>query len=541
MADVDAILRRYEDAAATRGNWDSLWQDIADRVWPESAEFESKDRAPGERRTDKLFDATPALALQKFAAAIESFATPRNMRWHKLAVSDPALEKAQAVKAYLDEVNDLLFRVRYSPRAAFATQTHEAFTSFGAFGTGLLLVEDDVQREAIRYKSMRLSSTLLLENEHGQVDTLFRKFKQTLRQLASRFGADALPPKLRALLGTKPDMQVPVLHFIAPRADYLPGKLGPAGMPWKSCVLLPEERALVQERGYGARPFMTMRYATGTDEVYGRSPAWLALSNIKVLNEQKKTLLKSAHKAADPPLLATEDGVLSAYSQVPGAVNYGGLSPQGEPLIKPLVSGARLDITLEMMDKEREIINDAFLVTLFQILVETPTMTATEVMERAQEKATLLAPVIGRVQSEFLGPLIERELQILAEAGQLPPPPDELIEAQGEYQIEYTSPMARAMRAADGVAIVRTLESAMPLAQVDPGVLDAFDLDGAMRELAEINGMPAKLVRDVEQVRAMKEGRAQQEQAAALLQAAPAASATAANLAKMQATFGRAA
>ena len=117
--------------------------------------------------------------------------------------------------------------------------------------------------------------------------------------------------------------------------------------------------------------------------------------------------------------------------------------------------------------------------------------------------------------------------------------PPELIEAEGEYRIEYTSPMAKAMRASDGIAIVRTLESVLPLAQVDPGVLDSFDLDEAARELADINGVPAKIVRDAEQVRAMKEGRAQQEQAAALLQAAPAVTGAAANLVKLQQNFGR--
>ena len=36
------------------------------------------------------------------------------------------------------------------------------------------------------------------------------------------------------------------------------------------------------------------------------------------------------------------------------------------------------------------VINDAFLVTLFQILTETPEMTATEVIERTREKGALL-------------------------------------------------------------------------------------------------------------------------------------------------------
>ena len=70
----------------------------------------------------------------------------------------------------------------------------------------------------------------------------------------------------------------------------------------------------------------------------------------------------------------------------------------------------------------------------------------------------LLGPLAGRQMSEFLGPMVERELDLLARAGQIPPMPQELAEAGGEYKIEYDSPLARAQRAEEGVAIVRTFE-----------------------------------------------------------------------------------
>ena len=536
-ATLDDLMRRLETAKSLRSNWDSMWQEIAERVFPQMADFTSR-RSPGEARTDVMYDATPALALQKFGAAIESFLTPRNQRWHRLEVNDEALRQDQSVREYLDAVNDLLFRVRYSPRAAFASQANEINLALGAFGTGGMLIEDDPAARTIRYKSMALSGMYLLEDQHGNVDTVIRTFPQTLRQLAQRFGEDKLPQRLKTKLQKNPDETAELVHMIAPRADYEPARLGPAGMPWRSVYALPEDRAVMREGGYKRKPFAIARYSTATNEIYGRSPGWLALSNIKVLNEQKKTVIKAGHKAVDPPLLASDDGVLAAYSTVPGAINYGGLDAQGNQLVKPLISGAKVEIGLDMMDREREVINDAFLVTLFQILVEQPQMTATEVMERSAEKAQLLAPVIGRLQSEYLGAIIDREIQILADADQLPPMPEALIEAGGQYEIEYTSPMSKAMRAADGLAIIRTLESAIPLAQADPSVLDHIKIPEAVRELWEINNAPAKLLRDLEEVEALKENRAQQAQAAQLLEAAPVVTDAAANLAKMQAGFG---
>ena len=141
-----------------------------------------------------------------------------------------------------------------------------------------------------------------------------------------------------------------------------------------------------------------------------------------------------------------------------------------------------------MMEQRRRMINDSFLVTLFQILVESPAMTATEVLQRAQEKGALLAPTVGRQQSETLGPLIERELAVLAEQGLIPPKPPLLEEAGGEFEIEYVSPLTQAMRAPEGVGILRTLESVQAIAAIDPSVMDNFDSDEITRTLAEMRG-----------------------------------------------------
>jgi hypothetical protein len=172
-------------------------------------------------------------------------------------------------------------------------------------------------------------------------------------------------------------------------------------------------------------------------ETYGRSPAMQVLPALKTLNAEKATFLKVGHRAADPTLLTYDDGLVDPTMK-PGAINKGGMSAEGKPLIGILPTG-QIQVTKEMMDEERSLINDAFLVTLFQILTETPTMTATEVIERTNEKGILIAPTVGRQQSEYLGPLIHRELDLLSRMKQLPPMPDVIRENKGEYNVVYTS------------------------------------------------------------------------------------------------------
>lgn len=544
--DLDAVLRRLETAKNSRSNWDNTFQEIGDRVLPQMADF-TTTRENGAKRTEYMFDSTAALAAQKGVAAISTFIWPPNQRYQKLAASDKHLNKIKRVAEWMDAATDALFQMRYSPRAAFEAQMGEAALQFFVFGTGLIFTDDNIRQHALRYKSMHLAQTWVMENAAGVVDTVFRTWKWTLRQLdgwikerqAVGYKTADMPQQLAEKLRKNPEETVEVCQAVMPRDDYDPERAGYMGMPWASCYFLPAQKHTLEEGGFNTWPFGIMRCMTSPGEVYGRSPALMALSDIKVLNAQKKTVLQAGQKVVDPPLLLSEDGILGAFSLAPGALNFGGLNANGEQLVKPLITNAKVEIGLEMMDKEREIIASAFLLDVFRVLIEHPNMTATQTLELLQERATLISPIGGRIESECLGPTTERELDLAIRAGQLPPMPPELIEARGEYKIEYTSPMRQAMRASEAIAITRTLEAALPMAEADPTVLDPFDLPAMARELAEINGVPSKLLRDAEAIRARQDDRAQQQQIQSLVEAAPAVSSAAANLTKMQAAGGR--
>jgi pyruvate carboxylase len=83
------------------------------------------------------------------------------------------------------------------------------------------------------------------------------------------------------------------------------------------------------------------------------------------------------------------------------------------------------------------------------------------------------------------------------------------------------------MKADQGIALVRTLESIAPLAQINPGVLDRINADEALKLLAEVNGLPARILVSDREMQAKQEAAAQAQQAQALLQAAPVAADTA--------------
>src|SRR5258708_30440044 len=102
-----------------------------------------------------------------------------------------------------------------------------------------------------------------------------------------------------------------------------------------------------------------------------------------------------------------------------------------------------------MMLEERGLIEDVFLVSLFKVLSEHPNMTATQVIELVNEKGMLVAPTLGRQHTEYVGGMVPRELDLLADMRMLDAVPPRLREAMGRdglsaISIRDTSPLAEA-------------------------------------------------------------------------------------------------
>ena len=137
-------------------------------------------------------------------------------------------------------------------------------------------------------------------------------------------------------------------------------------------------------------------------------------------------------------------------------------------------------------------------------------MTATEVMQRNQEKMRILGPVIGRLQQELLQPLIIRVFNIMLRNKEFLPAPEVL--ANQQIEIEYVSPVALAQKGTQLEGIMRGLELFGSISQISP-VTDYIDENGLVKQIINILGLPAKMIKsdkEVEQLRAVR----QEQQAA---------------------------
>lgn len=532
---VKDTIQRLEDLVTDRAPLNAQCEEVAGLILPSHV---GTFTAPGTispyvRKTDQQVDANGMMALSRFMAICDSMLTPKNQTWHGLqagGVHAELLMKDRKVKLWFYNQTRKLFRYRYSPVSNFVGQNQSIWQGLGAFGNGVLFIDNyyDFNRkiQAIRYLSIPFGQIYLEFNHQGVVDGFIRIMRYKARQAVKipEFQGK-LSAKITDAAEKTPNREFIFLHRVVPRDEYKPWMLDAKNMPYASYYICMDTKEFISEGGYRTLPIAATHYQNAPGEENGRSPAMDVLPALKTLNAQKRDFLITGHRAANPVLLIADDGVMNMNLK-PGAQNRGGWSSEGKPLVGILPSG-EIQITEEMMAMEKGIVDDALLIALFAIAADPKSgTTATEVIERINEKGILIAPTLGR-QEEYLSRVIDRELALHSMMGTLDPMPGLLREAQGEYNVVYASPLARAMRSQEAAGFMRTAETLKEIVNItqDLSYLDRLDFDTATPELAYINGVPEPWIADDDKVQQKRDARAKAAQAQQQIQAAPAAAA----------------
>jgi hypothetical protein len=509
---VSTALARFRAMEEARRPWVSVWQELCDYVLPRKNSFLSATGAlrAGEAGDENIFDATPPHALELLASSLGGMLTNPAIPWFDLRTRDRELGEIETVKEYLQECRRRMVAIFNSEETGFQTQVHELYLDIALLGTACLYVEADPQ-SVVRFSARPLGEIHVAENARGVVDTIFRRYQATARQMVQTWGKEC-SERVRALAERDPERKVDVLHAVFPRADRDPYGAGAKNNPYASLYVEVDARHLLEESGYVELPYMVPRWAKAAGEVYGRGPGLTALSDVRVLNVMARTALMAAEKMADSPLMVPDDGFLGPVNTGPGGISYyrAGSSDRIEPL------PVKMAATERMMQQRRDSIRSIFLNDQLQ-LAGGANMSATEATLRQNEKMRVLGPVVGRLQTEFLSPLINRVYRLMRRAGELPEPPAELRGRR--WRVEYASPIAKAQKQYEAQALSQTMQYLAPFVGAnDPyGVMDNFDVDAVARGTAELFGAPTEYVRparDVLATRAQKARAAQAGQAA---------------------------
>ena len=508
MATFDYIRKRLDKLEADRGTWESHWQEILDYVMPRKAEITFL-RSRGEKRTEVLFDSTAITANNLLAASLQGTLTSPSLPWFSLKLRDDDANKVRDIQIWLEDTARRMYAV--FNESNFNTEVHEMYLDLCSVGTSAIFVEEANEgflQGGLHFNTLHIAEYFIQENSTGRVDTLYRKYKMTARQAVQEFGEDNVGTKIKEALKAKPDTQFNFIHAVEPTADYerATGK-AKTKLPFHSCHVCFEDKMVVRTGGYNEFPYLVPRWSKATGEIFGRSPSYNALPDIKTLNKAVEIGLKAWAKAIDPPLLVTDDGVIGRVRMTPAGITV----VRSDTAIKPLQIGSNGQITDLKENQLRTAIRQAYYSDQLQ-LQEGPQMTATEVQVRYELMQRLLGPTLGRFQTEFLNPLIERVFGIMMRADALMPRPEAMSGLN--MDIEYVGPLARSQRMEEAIAVERLYQLAMQVVQVDPTVMDVINHEQAIRMRATLLGVPKTVLRGEDEVAEIREQRAAAQQQA---------------------------
>ncbi|HBY7665187.1 TPA: phage tail protein [Klebsiella pneumoniae] len=509
----EQLQKQQAQLTNDRSSFDPHWRELSDFINPRGSRFLVTDVNRDDRRNTKIVDPTATLAARTLSSGMMSGITSPARPWFKLATPDPDMMDYGPVKLWLEVVQRRMNEV--FNKSNIYQSLPLLYASLGNYSTGAMAVLED-DSDVIRTMMFPIGSYYMANSARGSVDTCFRKFSMTVRQLVMEFGLNNVSDSVKGMWDSgNYESWIEVIHAVYPNIDRDTAKLNSKNKPVKSVYyeVGGDSDKLLRESGFDEFPIMAPRWEVNGEDVYGSScPGMIALGQVKALQLEQKRKSQLIDKATNPPMVGPSSLRNQRVSLLPGDITYID-QVTGQDGFKPayLVNPNTADLLADIQDT-RKIINSAYFVDLFMMLqnINTRSMPVEAVIEMKEEKLLMLGPVLERLNDECLNPLIDRTFSIMARKNLLPPPPDVL---QGmPLRIEYISVMAQAQKSIGLSSLSSTVGFIGQLAQAKPEALDKLNVDQAIDAFAEMSGVSPTVIVPQEQVEQVREQRAQQQQ-----------------------------
>lgn len=530
------IISKFNKLDSERATLDTTWEEIASLMMPRKAFITSKSSANPSDKESKLFDTTASDSLLTSAAGLMSWTTPKSEPWFSF---DPSLRqrKNTSVLKWLGECTEIAQEILANSN--FYSQRHESLIDKIAFGTSALFsqVNDDGKTY---FENVLVGSYVIEENFMGIVDVLIRKLELDVRQAVQQFGMENLPLSLLECYHNGDNKSHIFLHCVHPRSPEKQSTQSiksPSQKPFESIYIHKDTATVVKEGGFDSFPFHVGRYLTYNGNLsrtaWGYGPGFTALPEVRQLNYLQKMLDAYTEKAIFPPILVPDSFEGALDTNAKSIIYYN--ATLGAETIKPLEVTGNFSIALERLNLRKKAVESKFHVDLFQMLSNrqgTQPLTAEEVRALMSEKLDAISPAFDRDVTEVINPMMLRLFEAWAGKGLLPPPPMEAVESVDESgtvaeipnpQITMAGRLSLAIKNVRNMFTDSHMRRIAGLAALDSSVLDNFNMDKVVKSTTFYSGMDMDSLRDDDEVQAIRDQRAQaqqaQQQAAMLMEA----------------------
>lgn len=494
------LIARYNKKKEEKATLEQHIQEINDYVLVRKNNV-TRMYTPGQKRNTHLLDNTAVMSCELLAGALHSFLTNPYTKWFALTTGEPDIDKDDTAREWLEDTERRMLNVLNDSN--FQTEVHEFYLDLCGPSTACLLMEED-DEQIVRFSSKFIANYVIAENSKGIVDTVMCEWSWTAQKIAEEFGIKNLTKKVKEAYDKQQDTLFKIIHGVYPQDKF---KKHPAlkQFDFISHYVCVEDEADLNVEGFYEQPYIVSRWSKASDEEWGRGPGFAALPEAKIINKMTEIIIKAAQKSMDPPISVPDDGYILPLRTYPGGLNFrrAGVEDKIEPVFNKEI---RVDFGMDIMEAHRQRIKQAFYVDQLMLPNNRTQKTATEINQRTEENLRLMGPMMGRQETEFLTPMINRLFKIMDRKGMFKDMPAIMERAKG-LSVQYTSTIAKMQRFSEAQSIQRTMQDLATFIQIDPSIADNFDGDGITRIISQAHGFPQSGIRNLTKVKQIREAR----------------------------------
>lgn len=528
-----------------RSSFISHWRDLSDFILPRRSRFFTSDVNRGNRRNLNIIDSTATLAARTLRSGMMGGITSPARPWFRLTTTDPDLANFGPVKDWLYDVSQRM-AIDFL-RSNIYNSLPIVYGDMGTFGTGAMMIEEDF-KDVLRTTTFPIGSYMIANDARGKIAVFMRVFRMTVRQLVGKFGrigANGQPDwsnfsllVQRLWTNGQHDAWIEVCHVIMPNDEFDPARLSAKFKKYESCYYelgatnvqqgnytTPlDENKYLRESGYDYFPVLVPRWEVTGEDVYGTDcPGMTSLGDIKQLQMGEKRIAQAIEKTINPPMVGPSQLKTQKASILPGDITFVD-EREGQKGFRPAHEvSPRITEMENKQEQTRQRVKRAFYEDLFLMLAEDDRRqpaTATEVIERKEEKLLAIGPVLEQLNQDLLDPTIDIGFDLMNRQRRLPPPPPDLHGQK--LGIEYVSIMAQAQKIVGLGGLDKFTGYIGNAFKVtgDPRILDKVNFDKYVDTVGDLTGVAPGIVHTDEEAQAIRADRAKQQQAAAAVEQA---------------------
>jgi hypothetical protein len=500
-----------------RLSWWEHWAKLAEAILPRRYHWliVPNTMTRGLAINGAIKDPTGSQAVRVCTAGLRSGIMSSSRPWFKIKPGLRNFKPDRDAELWFEDTQDRIYRV-FAGSNYYQTGT-QMFEDLTVFGTGPKLMYGD-RDTVLRCYNPCAGEYYLGNGPDNRINSFYRTYVQTVMQMVQFFGLENCSPMVQGLWeqkGAALETEVIVAHAIEPNFSLgmpgmaanlgkIPGNFAYREVYWEWGQSTPGPLSKV---GYREKPFIAPRWATTSNDAYGRSPGMDALPDILQLHTMTVRQAEAIEKMVRPPMLADMALKNQPSSILPGRVTYVADVSKGMKSIYEIRMD--LDHMSKLIEKIEARVEKWFFNDLFQMMENIQGVqprNEMEIAERRGEKMQVLGPVVEGIENE-LADDIRRAFAIMARRGMIRPKPQSLRGIP--LDIEFDSMIAVAQRAAETAASERVITVVTNLDKTYPDkhIGDNVNWDETIRDYMEKGNFRTSNMNSKDDVQNIRQGR----------------------------------